>query len=181
MRAPVLPLLFIIGANQASATPPPPPPPPADSLAIAAGFWPDAARLRAQLNAYASYAVGQTTTEMLAKAKVKLGTSKWREKKALLYGYFWDNIQPQLEGKLQTYLECNARPFAYMSVAELEHVDAFLKTGAGRTFWNRANLEERYMGHCAREVLRGDLSKLKPEGWKIIGVKQPPPDFFPPA
>lgn len=180
MRVPVIASLFVIGASQACATPPPPPPPHAESLSIAVKFWPDAARLRWQFDAYAPGEVGRVTAIMLQNAKVKLGTSEWREKRERLYGYFWKNIEPQLETKLKPFLECNARPYAYMSVSELEQVNAFLKTVAGQTFWKSAGLEERYMGLCTMEVLRADISKMRPEGWKIIGIKNPPIEY-PPA
>ncbi len=180
MRLPAITLPFAIAISQASATPPPPPPPPAESLAIAVKFWPDASRLKEQFNTYAPGEVARVTAIMLRDAKVKLGTSKWREKREHLYRFFWKNIEPKLENKLQPFLECNARPYAYMSVSELEQVDAFLKTPAGQTFWKRAWLEERYMGLCATEVLRADLSTMRAEGWKIIGVKKPP-IYYPPA
>jgi hypothetical protein len=176
MRVLIIALLFGVSASGASATPPPPQLSEMH-VAIAKRFWSDPTYFNSRLRASAPYVVRNMAVAMLATTKVKRGSPEWEDKLNRLHEFFWKAIEPSLESKIQPFEQCMARPYAFMFISELDQVDVFLKTDAGRKFWQRAGLEDRDVNSCLGEIFRYDFSLLKPEGWKLIGVKNPPKEY----
>ena len=156
------------------ATPPPPPPPPAESVKIARGFWSDRAKLRSSLEVATKESIHDTVSYMLSSNKISIDTMKGREKYKLLHKFFWRNIEPIIDEKLESYLSCRASYYGFMPRDQLYLIRTFLQSSAGKTFFESSGGFYSDAYGCGKLATLADRSRLMPEAWKVIGVKRPP-------
>jgi hypothetical protein len=156
------------------ATPPPPPPPPAESVEIAKGFWSDRAKLRWSLEVATKDSIHDTVSYMLDRKSISRDTKKGQEKYKLLRDFFWRNILPVVDDRLDSYLSCRASYYGFMPIDQLYRIREFLQSSAGEKFFESSGGFYSDAYGCGKLATLADRSRLMPEAWKVIGVKRPP-------
>jgi hypothetical protein len=173
---PRLPSLFLMAAltGAASATPPPPLPPKRANLALAVAILREHHSSDVQLTGYADWQARNVTKIMLQTIHVPLGGGDWFKKYDVLYSYLLNQFARMAPDRQQQFIECMANQYAYMSLADLKQVRQFLRTDAGRRFWEMTGAPDfSTQLDCARRSF-GDTTAIVQAGWKVIGVEPPP-------
>lgn len=170
-------MLAMLG-TAAMATPqaPRPPGPPAENLVVAMSFWSDQARLKTNLEAFMEQRIIELAEDAVRTTKsAPEYSAKWFKKRDTVIRYYQSYFAPKNDYLFSVYRECRAMQFARKPLTQLKQIDAFLKTEAGRTFWEQSGLVDQDARGCGLDESDRLLPRGKGEVYAVLGKKAPPP------
>ena len=158
---------------------PPVPPPAPEPWAAAIKMWERVPPSDPEKEGAISWALGELAQATIAASGAKLPTEQWLAKHDALMVLYRKRVPADRRQIDQGVIACAAKGFAYeLSVEELQQIEAFLATEAGRKFWLAGRTRADALSGCYNEGLR-DIVVRTDEDLLAVGLKPPKRPKYP--